>query len=95
MKIAVTPADQAVARLDIKLAEQLGEEVDPKVRLIAEADLSIASEEHLPEEVVSNSVFLDDETGEPVAVLKTFRKRGSSRVPAQRSSLVEKATQDS
>lgn len=44
-RISVTPADQELARLDITLAERLGEDVDPRVRRIAEADLTLTRED--------------------------------------------------
>lgn len=70
MKIAVTPADQAVARLDVLLAQQLGEDVDPRVKFIAEADFAVPEhdDERLPDAPSSNVVYLDDTTGEVVAV---------------------------
>lgn len=40
MKIAVTRADQDVARLDVALAERLGERVDPAIKMIADMDRS-------------------------------------------------------
>lgn len=73
MRIAVTHADQELARLDVKLAERLGEEVDPKIKQIADADLSVADEDELPSDVVPGSVFIDDETGGPFAVLRSLR----------------------
>lgn len=76
MRIAVTPADQELARLDVALAERLGEEVDPRVKIIADADLSPVHAEsttvdRLPDDAPStDALFIDDSTGEPVAVLK-------------------------
>jgi len=40
MRTVITRADQNIARLDVKLAERLGEPVDPRVRAIAEMDPS-------------------------------------------------------
>lgn len=41
MRNRLTPADRALARLDVVLAERLGEEVDPRVRALAEAEFSL------------------------------------------------------
>lgn len=71
MKIAVTPADQELARLDVLLAERLGEDVDPRVKLIADADLSVAApvgDDSLPDAPGPRAVYLNDKTGEIVAV---------------------------
>ncbi len=40
MRIGVSPADQVLARLDVELAERLGESVDPGIKMIADVDLS-------------------------------------------------------
>lgn len=40
MKTVITRADQDIARLDVELAERLGEPVDPRVKAIAEMDRS-------------------------------------------------------
>lgn len=49
MKTAITRADQDIARLDVKLAERLGEPVDPRVKAIAELDRStLPWERHRP-----------------------------------------------
>lgn len=69
MRIAVTPADREVARLDVALAERLGEDVDPTVRLIAEMDLPASGRSSArPDLLGPRAVWLDDRTGEVVAV---------------------------
>lgn len=68
MRIAVTTADQAVARLNVSLAEELGEKVDPRVKVIAEADLTRRhSDTDLPPPASAGTVWIDDQTGEVVA----------------------------
>lgn len=82
MRIAVTPADQVLARLDVDLAARLGEDVDPRVEMIARADLSRFnghlgqgdSTPTLPPAVV----WLDDQTGEVVAVSEGPTSNGST-----------------
>lgn len=70
MKIGVSPADQVLARLDVALAERLGESVDPGVKMIADADLS-AFDGYPGRSVASGGtrrpvVWLDMETGKVV-----------------------------
>lgn len=70
MRIAVTRADQEVARLDVLLADRLGEDVDPRVRLIADADLDIGrrTQDQWPTDPDRQVIWLDGQTGEVVAV---------------------------
>lgn len=70
-RIAVTPADQQLARLDVLLAERLGEEVDPRVAKIARADLSLVKtlpDGGVPGALRPHGVWLDDESGEVYAL---------------------------
>lgn len=70
MRIGVSPADQVLARLDIDLAKRLGESVDPRVEMIARADLS-SYDRHVARATPTGAthrpvVWLDTETGEVV-----------------------------
>lgn len=70
MRIGVSPADQVLAQLDIALAKRLGESVDPRIELIAHADLSSYGSQVARASAASSSrrpvVWLDTETGKVV-----------------------------
>lgn len=67
--LAVTPADQLLARLGVELAEHIGEDVDPRMLRLAQADLTPPhqSPDQIPDTHGPTTVWLDDETGKPVA----------------------------
>lgn len=67
--VAVTPADQLLARLGVDLAEYIGDDVDPRMRRLAQADFTppARSVDQIPGTHGPTTVWLDNETGDPVA----------------------------
>lgn len=83
MSTRVTPADQELARIRVRLGERFGKDVDPRVREIAEAELVEDEAEPPP---LGEDSFIDLKTGQPItysAVRKAYAQAWAQVPPEE------------